>query len=232
MNAEPIVPFDPARVDFIRRTLSVAETGKPEWDPGVVYFYDDGPRGKRQATLSIGFTASGNLKKVLQRYIQRMGAFGTQFTPYFSILPGNLLADNKEFAKLCREAASDREFKQVQIECFTEIYLEPAFRWASKNAFALPLSYLVIADSYLHSGSMLDFLMNSFAEKKPAAGGNEKKWIKDYLDARRKWLANHSNKILQNTVYRVDCYLQEIASGNWELVDSLVMNGTEVAALV
>jgi chitosanase len=232
MDAQ-LIPFDPGLVSFIRRILSVAETGKPEWDAGATYFYNDGPGGKNQATLSIGFTASGNLKKVLQRYIEKSGLFAAQFSPYVALLPGNLLPNNKEFARTCREAGADPLFKEIQTECFEDFYMAPAFTWAAKYGFSLPLSYLVIADSFLHSGSMLDFLMNSFSEKKPSAGGNEKKWIKDYLDARRKWLANHSNKILNATVYRADCYVKELVTGNWDLgTDSVAMHGTKVTKLV
>lgn len=228
MNPE-LVPFDPALVSFIRRILSTAETGKPEWDSGATYFYNDGPGGKNQATLSIGFTASGNLKKVLERYIAANGIFAARFAPFAALLPGNLLPNNKEFAKACQEAAADPLFKQVQEECFEEFYLKPAFVWARKYEFVWPLSYLVIADSFLHSGSMLPFLMDSFTERKPFAGGSEKIWIEAYLNARKQWLANHSNKILNATVYRANCYLIELAKGNWDLSSgSLVMNGTTV----
>jgi chitosanase len=79
---------------------------------------------------------------------------------------------------------------------------------------------------------MLAFLMNAFAEKKPAAGGDEKTWINEYLHARKNWLENHSNKILHGTVYRVNCYLIELAKGNWDLSSgSLVMNGTQVTRI-
>ena len=117
----------------------------------------------------------------------------------------------------------------VQEEMFDKLYLGPAFSWASKYGFGKALSYLVIADSFLHSGSMLDFLMNRFAEPKPSAGGNEESWIKAYTATRRDWLANHSNKILNGTVYRCDCYLREIKRDNWDLAVAPVdMHGTKV----
>jgi chitosanase len=87
----------------------------------------------------------------------------------------------------------------------------------------------VIADSFLHSGSMLQSLMAKFPEKKPKEGGNEQVWIKAYLRARHDWLKNHSSKILNGTVYRADCYLNEIARDNWKLQTTpIVMNGTKV----
>jgi chitosanase len=215
--------------DYIRRVLSVAETGQEYWPPGAVYFYNDGPNGKNQATLSIGFTASGNLLKVLELYIKRNESGGPKFQKFITLLKsGNLLPKNAEFTKACKEAAGDPIFAHVQQECFESMYMSPAFKWARENGFVLELSYLVIADSFLHSGSMLGFLMNRFPEKKPAAGGNEKKWIEDYLRARREWLASHPNKILNATIYRANAYLSALAKGDWNLEQPIVMHGTVI----
>jgi chitosanase len=236
--AAPTVPFDPALVSFIRRTLSVAETGKVEWNPSAVYIYADDNRFKpprKQVTLSIGFTeGGGNLKKVLQRYIDKGGKLAAEFAPYLpSLGSGPTLAGNKKFTDLLKEAGKDPAMVQAQQECFDEFYLGPAFRWASSHGFTLPLSYMVIADSYLHSGSMLAFLMNSFPEKKPKGGGNEQAWVRAYTKARKQWLATHSNKILNKTVYRANCYIEQMERGNWELRNyPIVMNGTSVAPIV
>jgi chitosanase len=216
--------------DFMRRVLSVAETGQERWPAGEVYFYNDGPNGKNQATLSIGFTAGGgNLLKVLELYIKRNESQSHKFQKFITLLrSGNLLSKNAEFVKACKDAAVDPIFREVQEECFESMYMAPAFKWARENGFILELSYLVIADSFLHSGSMLGFLMNRFPEKKPAAGGNEKKWIEDYLRVRREWLASHKNKILNPTVYRANAYLAALTQGNWNLDSAIVMNGTVV----
>lgn len=226
-------PFAPEFVTFIRRILSVAETGKPEWDPSAVYIYADDNRSnppRKQVTLSIGFTESGNLKKVLQAYVDAQGIHGIQFAPYLPAMgSGPSLASDSKFIALLKEAGKDPVMVETQKKMFDRFYLGPAFRWASDNGFTLPLSFMVIADSYLHSGSMMEFLMNRFAEKKPAKGGNEKKWITEYCKARKDWLANHSNKVLRSTVYRMNCFLGEISRGNWMMEEApIVMNGTPV----
>ena len=117
----------------------------------------------------------------------------------------------------------------VQEKVFDDLYLGPAFAWAAKYGFALPIVYLTIADSFLHSGTMFPWLMDRFEERKPSDGGDEKKWIEAYLDARRDWLATHSSQLLRNTVYRCDCYLREIKRNNWDLAEAPVdMHGTQV----
>jgi chitosanase len=223
-------PFDPKYIAFIRRILSVAETGKPVWDPAAVYVYGDGKGGRKQCTLSIGFTADGgNLTKVLERYVAG-GAYGPQLAPHIAALKAGNSGTDSSFINLLKEIGKkDPLMMSVQEEMFDKLYLGPAFAWASKHGFTLPLSYLVIADSFLHSGSMLDFLMSRFPEKKPVAGGDSKAWIMAYTKARKDWLANHSQQILRNTVYRCNCFLSQIDKQNWDLEETpVVMHGTPV----
>jgi chitosanase len=224
-------PFDPKYIKLIRRILSVAETGQAEWDPAAVYIYGDGKEGRKQCTLSIGFTADGgNLVKVLDRYVTDDGAYSDRVVPWIPVLRAGDPGTNSDFVSLLKEIGKkDPLMMSVQEEMFDKLYLGPAFTWAAKHGFALPLSYLVIADSFLHSGSMLDFLMNRFAEKKPADGGEQKAWITAYTHVRKDWLANHSNKLLRNTVYRCNCYLDQIDKDNWNLEQTpVLMHGTEV----
>jgi chitosanase len=223
-------PFDPKYIEYIRRIISVAETDAPVWNPASVYVYNDGNEGRKQCTLSIGFTADGgNLRKVLERYGEAHGLYSDQFIPYIALLKaGDPGIDPAFIALLKKIGKADPLMMTVQEEMFDRLYLGPAFQWASKYGFGKALSYLVIADSFLHSGTMLGFLMERFAEPKPSAGGDEQAWIKAYTDTRRDWLATHGNKILRNTVYRCDCYLSEMERNNWELAQSPVtMHGTE-----
>jgi len=91
------------------------------------------------------------------------------------------------------------------------------------------MSMLVIYDSFIHSGSILPFLRKKFTEPVPAQGGDEKKWLGEYVKARHKWLAGHSKPILRKTIYRTNCYLGEIEGKNWHLtVLPIRMNGIAV----
>jgi chitosanase len=229
---------DAATTTFIHRILFVAETGKTKFDPSTVYIYADDNRFKpprKQVTLSVGFTENGNLKPLLESYLEKGSELENRLRPYLKGLGHKdrpSLAGDKQFIGLLKEAGKDPKMHEAQIEGFHKYYMEPAFDWAEKYDFKENLSYLVIADSFLHSGSMLKFLMDDFPELKPSAGGDEKTWTTDYLKVRKSWLANHSNKILRNTIYRVNCYLEEVTKDNWDLsLGSVVMHGTEVTRL-
>ena len=222
-------------LSFIRRILSVAECGKPEFPYSEVYIYADDNRfqpPRRQITYSIGFTeGGGNLKKVLERYCDEGGVEASAIRSFLYNLGAKSkgsLAGNQTFISLLKAAGTEELMRQIQREEFDRMYLDPAIRWGEQYGFTLNLSFLVIADSHLHSGSMLGFLMNKFPNKKPVDGGDERSWIKAYLETRRDWLKNHSNAILNKTTYRANCFLIECSKENWNLETPLVMNGTLV----
>src|ERR1700730_1106374 len=117
--------MNPNDLDYIRRVLSVAETGKPEWNSSAVYVYADDNRftpARRQITLSIGFTeGGGNLKKVLERYIEAGGTLAKDlkaFTPGLGDKSRGSLAGNQAFLDLLKKAGTDEIMKRVQREEF------------------------------------------------------------------------------------------------------------------
>ena len=140
------------------------------------------------------------------------------------------LVDNKQFKQLLRDAGrKDLIMQQAQDAFFDKRYFQPAMEWAGSNGFILPLSALVIYDSFIHSGSILGFLRERFPEVPPAKGGDEKTWIKQYVDARDHWLSNAENEVLRRTVYRTSCFKKEIARGNWDLSQLPIdANGVDV----
>jgi chitosanase len=210
---------------LILRVLNVAETGHPDGKPHAVYIYADGKDGRKQVTLGVGFTEDGgNLEKALKRYIAKKGAFADEFSTYLPQIGKGTLAADKKFHQLLKQAGErDPLMAEAQNEQFNKAYLEPAFNWFTKNGFTLPLSFLVISDSYLHSGGIREALRSKFRESPPAKGGDEKVWVRSYVEARHNWLSNHSNKLLRNTVYRTQCFRSEIARENWAL-DRLPIN--------
>jgi chitosanase len=215
---------------LILRVLNVAETGHPDGKPHAVYIYADGKNGRKQVTLAVGFTEDGgNLAKVLKSYVAKKGSFADQVSTYIPDIGKGTLATNKQFHQLLKQAGErDPLMAEAQNEQFNKVYLDPAFNWFTKNGFTLPLSFLVISDSYLHSGGIRDALRNTFREGTPSTGGDEKVWVGSYVEARHNWLSNHSNKLLRNTIYRTQALRNEIARGNW-MLDRLPINMNGVA---
>jgi chitosanase len=84
---------------------------------------------------------------------------------------------------------------------------------------------LIIYDSVVHSGCVPDFLRKRFPEKPSVKGGDEKAWMKQYVDVRHQWLKTHTKKILQGTIYRTQCFKTQIQNENWYLNQPIRANG-------
>ncbi len=205
------------------------DSASPLTDYSSIYIYNDGNNKRKQVTLARGFTQDGgNLWKVLERYISKNGKYSNFFSNYRDKMGNGSLYQDKEFLEtLVKSSKEDQLMKDSQDEIFEEKYWIPAVRYFDIGGFKENLSMAVIFDSYLHSGGMLKFLTNKFPEKKPVDNGNERVWIKSYVDARFNWLSNAS-KILQNTVYRPKFFLGEIRKDNWEFNCPLVGNDSKI----
>lgn len=214
-----LIPFDPKYVKFIREVLTIAEQGTRTIPYSKVEVMNDGPGNAAQITLSIGFTElGGNLKPVVQRYCDQGGALAAKFAAYLPSLGHKRLASDGQFKQLLKESGKEELMHTIQEECFEEFYLGPAFKWAKANGMGLPLSLLVICDSYLHSGSIPSFLRSKFPASAPVKDvEGEKTWITQYTKVRQDWLANHSNRLLRNTVYRTKYYLNLLNANDWQL---------------
>jgi chitosanase len=201
------------------QVVNVFETGKIEGDYGALVIFDDGPHRVRQITFGRSQTTEyGNLEELVQLYVNANGTFSEQLKPFVARIGVTPLVDDNAFKQLLQDAGrKDPVMRQIQDGFFEKRYFQPAMLWADTNGFTLPLSALVIYDSFIHSGGILDFLRKRFAEVPPANGGNEKSWIRQYVDVRQEWLATHTNKDLRATVYRTQCFEREIGRDNWNL---------------
>ena len=226
------MPLTAQQKRICEQVINVFETGKIEGDYSAFVIFADGPHGVRQVTYGRSQTTEyGNLEELVRMYVNANGTFSEQLRPFVEQIGVTPLVDSKEFKQLLRDAGrKDQVMQRIQDEFFDKRYFQPAMQWADANQFTLPLSALVIYDSFIHSGSILGFLRKRFPEVPPARGGNEKTWITQYVDARQQWLATHSNKILQRTVYRTQCFQREIARNNWDLAQTPIdANGTAVS---
>lgn len=202
---------------LIKKVLLAFEQSTPFIDYNKVYVMEDGPDDCKQITLSFGITEYGNLKTLVKSYVFKNGKHASDLSKFVADIGVNSLVNNKEFITLLKHAGSDPVMKDCQEAAYEDMYITPAMKWCVKNKLLLPLSQLVIADSFLQSGSILMSIRNKFAEKLPVVGGDEKKWVNAYCIVRKDWLANHSKKILNNTTYRMNFMQHCIEADDWNL---------------
>lgn len=231
--------MDLAIKKIIVSVVNCFETGKPEGDYGNVSVYSDGknPRtggGFWQVTYGRSQTTEqGSLKKLLDAYVKNKGQFAADIAAHLpsinkSEIDGTAWSNNRAVQALLKKMGDDPIMKTTQDAFFDAEYFEPAMAWADENGFVLPLSKLVIYDSYIHSGRILQFLRERFEAVPPAKGGKEKEWITQYLDVRFKWLKNSNLRALRISSTRVNTLQLQIKNDNWLLQKDIEANGQKV----
>jgi chitosanase len=217
----------------IKTIVGVFETSSLKPRYSAVATLADGPyipgteTRRRQVTYGAHQTPeSSNLGELLRRYCfgeaYRFGEYRKELQPFVKEVGKWTLASNERFKQLLRLAGDTCEvMQQCQEDFFEEFYWKPAFAWFTENSFTLPLAMAVIFDSYIHSGSIPAWLRDDFPQVPPAKGGDEKAWTTAYVHARDYWLEHHPDKILRNTDYRTDCWLEQLTAGNWMLTGTV-----------
>ncbi len=210
---------------LIQRIVNVFETGTAEGKYDKLVIYDDGVNDSHQITYGRSQTTEqGNLARLIDMYVDKGGQYANDFVPYLEKIGKESLVDDEYFKGLLIKAArEDHIMVETQDEFFDAVYWVPATDWVDRNGFSLMLSVLVVYDSYVHSGSVPMFLRKRFMERPPVNGGDEKKWICSYVEARHQWLKYHEKPLLRKTIYRTQTFLYEIERGNWAL-DMLPVN--------
>jgi chitosanase len=216
---------------LIQRILNTFETGTPAGRYDALVIFPDGLNDSRQITYGRSQTTEqGNLGRLVSLYCSKGGVYGpklSRYLPKIGIVP---LCDDEQFkALLISSAKEDPIMRTSQDEFFDSAYWRPAEDWFTSNGFILPLSMLVIYDSFIHSGRIRDDIRNRFPELPPAKGGDEKAWTTAYVQARHEWLKNHQRKILRKTIYRTQVFMNEISRNNWNLeILPVIANGIKV----
>lgn len=202
------------------------DSNSPKTDYSTIYIYHDGPGDRRQITQGFGITEYGNLKSLVGYYIKADGKNAQAFQKYYDDIGVRALVDNKEFIRLLVSSSKeDQVFRDCEDKVFEDKYYTPAVNFFQAGGFTENLSMMVMLDSFIHSGSIPPFLRSRFQTKLPSKGGDEYKWITDYITVRRSWLANHSRPALRTTVYRMDCFKKQIANRNWAFNPPIIANG-------
>ncbi|RDC62875.1 lysozyme family protein [Adhaeribacter pallidiroseus] len=165
----------------VLKIINVFETGDPNGKYDSISIYKDATnkQGEKMYQITYGrsqTTEFGNLKRLLELYMSRDGRFSALFQGYISKIGKEpALHTNAQFKQLLRQAArEDIIMRASQDEFFDMYYYQPAFVWYRGFGFTEALSLLVIYDSFIHSGTVPDFLRKRFAERLPLNGGQEK----------------------------------------------------------
>lgn len=214
-----------------RKIINAFEMGRTTVDYAAIYIMNDGPGGIKMLTVSWGLTEFGNLKQFINRYTNAAGKYSVAFLPYLPLIGKSTLSNNTAFKNLLKKAANeDQKYRDIMDSMYYELYYTPALKFFNDEGFTLPLSFLVILDSILNSGSILSSLRSRFPESTPRNGGRERTWIRQYSEVRRDWLANHSKTILHAVAIRPKTYLKEMDRNNWDLkITPIVCNGISVS---
>jgi chitosanase len=220
-----------AQHSLIERVVNAFETGSAEGDYADISIFHDGPNNILQITYGRSQTTEyGHLGELVAAYVNAAGLLSEDLRLYIGRIGHEPLTEDMRFRRLLVDAGrEDPVMAEVQDAFFEKTYFSPAMAWADHNGFTLPLSALVIYDSFVHSGSILSVIRNAFAERTPSAGGDEKAWVRGYVFARNAWLASNVRAIVRHTTYRTACLQHEIDRDNWDLSQvPIVANGVSV----
>ena len=159
--------------------------------------------GRSQTTL-----ASGNLHDLLTQYSENAGArFAQALAPYLGRLRDRDLSLDTDvhLHNVLRATADDPVMRDTQDTFFDSRYWSPANRAADREGIVSPLGMAVVYDSTVHgSWPALRDRTNSVCGTVATAG--ERRWVDQYVNERRGWLANHPRRDLRGTVYRMVCF--------------------------
>lgn len=227
----------PEKIDTIKKILSVFETGKAEGSYGTCTVLKDGAGisyGRHQAT-----DKSGTVDLIVKRYIELHGELADELAPFVQYFeqslsvnedPNNLSEKAKYLISLLKMAGNDDPLMaQAQEEIFDSYYMKPARLVFDECKCQHPLTLAVLYDTSVHSGpARITDMRKLFAAVPPSKGGDEKTWTTQYCKARRAWLLQRPNPIVQKTVYRMDAFLTLIEKGNWDLVTPLTVRSVTI----
>ena len=191
--------------------------------------------GKHQCT-----DKAGSLDLVAKKYIAKGGNHAQELAEFLPQLATNESSKVppagphpywlQSLMNLLRIIGAEKKMQEAQDEVFDENYFLPALNACKSMGLVHPLSLAVIYDTCIHSGpGMVGAMRNKFAAVPPAKGGDEKVFIRQYLDARRGWLASSANPLVQKTVYRMDAFFALVNADAWDLKTPLTVRNVRIA---
>ena len=181
--------------------------------------------GRSQTTL-----ASGNLHLLIKSYCEAPEAqLASELNPFLPRLAAcdTSLDRDATLRSLLHEAGGDAVMRDVQDRFFDRVYWAPTLGDATHAGVRTPLGTSVVYDSHIQGAWRL-IRERTTARRGEALKIGEKTWISGYVNERRNWLASHPNRLLHQTVYRMDSFLELIASAKWDLPLPLKVHGVYI----
>jgi chitosanase len=211
-----------------RQIISVFENTKKE----LQYWYAENIGDNRGVTAGIaGFTTqTWDLGEVLRRY---ENVNPNNRLSKFKNLDENISSYQNELIYAWGlEANSTQEFRDVQDKMADELYYYPAMQEIYKLNFELPISMLIMYDTYIQHGldnetinennitglsDIIEQTKITYPDGKP-----ELDFLSEFLDIREEIL--QTTKGWENTIYRVKALRDILKSGNTELTPTIYMH--------
>ncbi|NSC20241.1 chitosanase [Streptomyces albus subsp. chlorinus] len=219
---------DPAKKEIAMKLVSSAENSSLDWKAQYKYIEDIGD-GRGYTAGIIGFcSGTGDMLDLVELYTDREP--GNVLAPYLPALRRVNGSDSHEgldphFTGDWREAARDRVFQRAQDDERDRVYFDPAVKQGKADGLRA-LGQFAYYDALVMHGDGSDATSFRNIRKRalrraqpPAAGGDEKRYLDAFLDARvwaMKQEEAHSDTSRVDTAQRV--FLRE---GNLDLVPPL-----------
>lgn len=230
----------PQQIHAIDCILSIFETGRiptPSAYSTCTVLADGAgvSYGKHQCT-----DKAGSLDLVVKRYIAKKGKHADELEDFLPQLATNESTKVppkgphphwlQSFMNNLKIAGADPVMQAAQDEVFHEHYFAPALKACKEMGLTKALSCAVVYDTCIHSGpGMVGAMRNKFAAVPPSKGGDEKEFIKQYLQAREDWLKASANELVRKTTYRMDALQALVATDNWDLKTPFLVRSVTVA---
>lgn len=219
--------------DIKRRILNfvnVVELGSPNDRFDDISILPDGINGRLQITYGLSQAdEKSDLLPLLKTYEGNKGTLANQLHPFLSRINdvGGTLVQDTVFKNLLKQAANDPIMQTTQSDFRDTRFFQPASNYFNANGFQLPLSLLVIYDSWFQSGGILPFLLRKVPTKLPVNKNTEKDWTKQYVDVRNTWLINKGG-VFKISAQRTKCFQTQITNGNWDLSQRIKFGGFDI----
>jgi chitosanase len=209
--------------------VNIFETGKLSGEYGMVTLLPGDPGhltyGRSQTTL-----ASGNLYLLVKAYTENEEAeLGGELAGYLTRLANRdtTLDQDARLRRLLQNAGDDSVMQDVQDAFFDRIYWAPSLAAADATGISTGLGVSVVYDSKIH-GSWIRMRDRTIDRYGGVEEIGEKKWVAKYVDTRKDWLANHSIKILNKTIYRMEAFQRLIDQEKWGLELPFTVRGIRI----